>query len=111
MNWIHLIDEQQLESLKKTSQQKLQLIFKHSTRCNISSIAKSRLERNEPPSNIDFYYIDLINYRQLSATIAAVFDVSHESPQILLIKNGICVYDESHNGITMDEIIEQAASV
>jgi len=34
--------------------------------------------------------------------------VSHESPQVLLIKNGNCVYDESHGGIQMEEIEEQA---
>ena len=48
--------------------------------------------------------------RNIPCAIAESFDVTHESPQILLIKNGVCVYDESHNGITMDEIIEQSAS-
>jgi len=108
MNWIDLTDEQQLDGLKELSKQKPQLIFKHSTRCSISSMAKSRLERSTPPGNIDFYYLDLIRYRQLSQKIAEEFSVYHESPQILLIKNGACVYDESHNGIQMGEIAEQA---
>ena len=108
MNWIPLTDELQLESLKELSKQKAQLIFKHSTRCNISSVAKNRLEKNTPPDSIDFYYLDLIHYRQLSAKIAEEFDVYHESPQILLIKNGSCIYDESHGGIIMEEIVEQA---
>lgn len=108
MNWIDLTDEQQLDSLKALSKLKPQLIFKHSTRCSISSMAKNRLERSTPPGNIDFYYLDLIRYRQLSQKIAEEFSVYHESPQILLIKNGTCVYDESHGGIQMDEIAGQA---
>jgi bacillithiol system protein YtxJ len=108
MNWINLTDDQQLNSIKELSNQKAQLIFKHSTRCSISSMAKSRLERSTPPEDIDFYYLDLIQYRQLSQKIAEDFDVYHESPQILLIKNGECVYDESHSGIHMDDITEQA---
>jgi bacillithiol system protein YtxJ len=107
MNWIALTTEEQLDVLKELSKQKPQLIFKHSTRCAISSIAKSRLERTSPPDSIDCYYLDLIRYRQLSAKIAEEFSVFHESPQVLLIKNGECVYDESHNGIQMNDIIGQ----
>lgn len=111
MNWISLTDEAQLTAIKELSKQKPQVIFKHSTRCNISSMVKSRLERGSVPNTADFYYLDLIQHRQLSAKIAEDFNVYHESPQVLLIKNGDCVYDESHNGISMDEILEQAASL
>jgi bacillithiol system protein YtxJ len=109
MNWAELTTEEQLEAIKQESTQKPVVIFKHSTRCSISSMAKSRLERSETPDGIAFYYLDLIRYRPVSNKIAEVFDVHHESPQILLIKNGECVYDESHNGISMDEIAVQAA--
>lgn len=110
MNWIDLTDEQQLNSLKELSKQKAQLIFKHSTRCAISSMAKNRLEKSSATNNVDFYYLDLVKHRQLSNKIAADFGVYHESPQVLLIKNGECIYDESHSGIQMEEIIEQAAA-
>jgi bacillithiol system protein YtxJ len=110
MNWIDLIDEQQLEHLKELSKHKAQLIFKHSTRCAISSMAKNRLERSTPPDSVDFYYLDLVKHRQLSNKIATDFAVYHESPQVLLIKNGECIYDESHSGIQMDDIAEQAAT-
>jgi bacillithiol system protein YtxJ len=109
MKWINLNDEQQLKTIKELSIAKPQLIFKHSTRCNISNMAKSRLERGTAPDTVDFYYLDLIQHRSLSAKIAEDFSVSHESPQVLLIKAGECVYDESHSGIAMDEIAEQAA--
>lgn len=110
MNWIEITDEAQLTNVKDLSKAKPQLIFKHSTRCSISSMAKSRLERATAPEGIDFYYLDLIKHRNLSQKVAETFDVSHESPQVLLIKNGACIYDESHSGISMDEIVEQAAA-
>jgi bacillithiol system protein YtxJ len=107
MNWIPLINEHQLEEIRIVSAQKPQLIFKHSTRCSISSIAKNRLERSFVPLNVEFHFLDLIKYRGISNKIEEVFSVSHESPQVLLIKNGECIYDESHNGISMEEIDEQ----
>ena len=107
MNWIDITSDQQLEEIKIKSNTVPQVIFKHSTRCSISSMAKSRLERGEQPQNIDFYYLDLIRYRTLSAKLAEEFDVWHESPQILVIKEGKCVYDESHSAIRMEDILEQ----
>jgi len=71
-------------------------------------MAKSRLERAVEPDSIKFYYLDLIRYRNISDKIADEFHVHHESPQILLLKNGECVYEESHNGIDMRDIEEQA---
>jgi bacillithiol system protein YtxJ len=110
MNWINLTDMAQLDAIKELSKQKPQVIFKHSTRCSISSMAKNRLEKGDAPANADFYYLDLIQYRELSGQVAETFGVFHESPQVLVIKNGDCIYDESHSGITMDEITEQAFS-
>lgn len=111
MNWIDINNIQQLADIKELSKTRPQVIFKHSTRCSISTMAKSRLERNEQPENGDFYFLDLIKYRSISNEIAEEFAVTHESPQILLIKNTECVYDESHSGIQMDDIAEQIAAV
>ncbi len=109
MNWLPLTSIEQLEQIKQASNNKPQLIFKHSATCSISKMAFSRFERAEAPETIDFYYLDLLNYRNVSNAIAEFFQVHHESPQVILIKNGACVYDESHYGIMMDEVIEQAA--
>jgi len=107
MNWINLVSEDGLTKIKELSYQQPQLIFKHSTRCSISVVAKNRLENATTPTGIDFYYLDLLNHRTISAKIAEDFNVYHESPQILLIKNGECVYDESHSGIRMEDILEK----
>lgn len=104
MNWIPLINELQIEKIKINSSDKPQLIFKHSSRCSISSMARNRLDKNEFPEGIDFYFLDIINHRNISNKIAQDFQVHHESPQILLINKGTCVYNESHSGIQMDEI-------
>jgi bacillithiol system protein YtxJ len=112
MNWIEITDIEQLETIKEESKGTPVVIFKHSTRCSISAMAKARLERTSVADNnaVKFYYLDLIRYRAISNKIAEVFDVVHESPQVLLIKNGECTYEESHNGIQMDEIVAQAAA-
>jgi len=73
-------------------------------------MAKNRLEKNLAPAEIDFYFLDLIKYRPISNKIAKDFKVYHQSPQILVIKNGECMYHESHSGIGMDDIIDQVAA-
>lgn len=108
MNWITLNNESQLEEIVKKSFEKPQLIYKHSISCPISSMSKYRLEKSTAPEDIDFYYLDLINYRAVSNKIANDFGVRHESPQVLLIKDGKTVYHESHNKINMDSIVAEA---
>jgi bacillithiol system protein YtxJ len=68
-------------------------------------MALDRFERAATPEKVDFHYLDLLNYRAISNEIASFFQVHHESPQVILIKNGECIYDESHYGIMMDELI------
>lgn len=87
---------------------KPQVIFKHSTRCSISSVAFQRLQKAQQPDGIDFHYLDLLAHRPLSNKVAEVFKVHHESPQVLVIKDGKCIYDESHLGISMMDIVENA---
>lgn len=109
MNWIPLTSDEQLELIKEKSAQTPQVIFKHSTRCSTSSMVLNRLERADAPA-ADFYYLDLLAYRPISNKIAEEFGVYHESPQVLVIRNGECVYDESHMAITMDELAEMVSS-
>ena len=108
MDWRALTEESQLQQIIDNSAERPQVIFKHSTRCSISAVARQRLQKGALPPEIDFYYLDLLSYRSLSNKIAEIFHVHHESPQVLVIKNGTCVYDESHLSISMDEIVEQA---
>ena len=108
MHWIHLTDEEQLKQIINKSQLKPQVIFKHSTRCSISAVALQRMQKTSQPPDIDFYFLDLLTNRHLSNKISETFKVDHESPQVLLIRDGECVYEESHLGISMHEIVDQA---
>jgi monothiol bacilliredoxin len=107
MNWIDLHTASQLNEILERSTDRLQVIFKHSTRCATSQMVKRRLERSEAPPAIDFYYLDLLSYRPISNQVAETFRVNHESPQVLVIRNGKCIHEESHIGITMEDILEQ----
>ena len=103
MQWTPFKSEEQIADILKASTQKTQVIFKHSTRCIISTMAKQRVEKYAD-TNLDFHYLDLIENRTLSNKIAEHFNVQHQSPQILVIKNNECVFDESHGGIQIDDL-------
>ena len=107
MNWIPLDRIEQLEEIRKSNE--YSIIFKHSTRCSISLMARKKfeLEWDSLPAGIPVYFLDLLSHRNISNSISEIFHVHHESPQLLLIKNGECIYDASHGEISADETAEQ----
>lgn len=111
LQWIPLTQNEQLDSIVDLSHTKAQIIFKHSLTCSISSMIKNRLERAGSLPEADFYYLDLLTYRALSDRVAHLFGIEHESPQVLLIKDGACIYHESHYGIMMDELQQQIEAI
>lgn len=110
MNWIELTSAEQLAGIKELKG--YSLLFKHSTRCSISLIVKKTLEREweQAADTVNLYYLDLLNFRPISAQIAANYDIRHESPQALLIKDGQCVYHASHDNISAEDILKQIGS-
>jgi len=107
INWSTLNRPEQIQEIIEESKQKPVIIFKHSTSCNISATAKGRLERQWNDANLENvtpYYLDLLLYRPISQQVASTFGVEHESPQLLLIRDGKCQYDASHLGIRLDEV-------
>lgn len=109
INWQILQQLDQLEQVDNLSNNQSVLLFKHSTRCSISSIAKQRLEKdwNLDEKNIIPFILDLISFRSISDEITTRYHVYHESPQILLISKSKCVLDLSHLDITYANILEQ----
>lgn len=108
MDWISLKDSLQLEEIVAESKERPVLIYKHSTRCNISRAAFDRLERNWDSSAVEGikrYFLDLISYRDISNKVAEMFQVEHHSPQILVISNGRSVLDLSHYDIDFNRIM------
>jgi len=107
MNWISLESAEQLSGIKQ--KEGYSIIFKHSTRCSISLMAKRRLELDGDhlPENLPIYFLDLIKYRDISNQVAQDFQVHHQSPQLLLIKDGECILDQSHGGISVEEALSE----
>lgn len=99
--WIPLTSIPQLDAIAKKSKTKTQVIFKHSTRCGISRMVINQfvdfygLEEKD----LDLYYLDLLNYRDVSTEVGYKFQVMHQSPQLLVIKNGTTVAHASHGAI------------
>ena len=113
MNWEKLTNASQLNQIKTDSTEKPIIIFKHSTSCSISRMVLDRLTRNwkdEEMKSADFYFLDLLSYRDISNQIAHDFGVRHESPQVIIIKEGKAVYNNSHMGVDYNEISKQIRS-
>ncbi|MBK9327917.1 MAG: bacillithiol system redox-active protein YtxJ [Sphingobacteriales bacterium] len=104
MKWEILTTEEQFLNLIKSGS--VFAVFKHSTRCSISSMAKSRLER-EWNLDIPVYYLDLIQFRTLSNLIAGYSGVEHQSPQLIVFQGGTAVYNASHNTIQVNTLKEE----
>ena len=100
VRWIKLETELQLEEIKSNSNQKLQLIFKHSTRCIISKMALKQFEKEyDFADQMDLYLLDLLQNRDISNQIATNYDIQHQSPQLILIQNSKAIYNASHENI------------
>jgi bacillithiol system protein YtxJ len=109
MKWNKLTEINQLNEINEASFNGNIMIFKHSTRCSISSSALNRVERSwnneQDDDKVKPYFLDLIAHRDISNQIAQKWNIEHQSPQVLIIKNGECIYTESHMGINYNEIV------
>ena len=98
--WVNLKDLGQINEIITISEEKPVVIFKHSTRCSVSRMALKQFENEfKLQDKMDAYFLDLIENRDISNEIAKKFDIVHQSPQLLLIKNGKCIYNISHSDI------------
>lgn len=109
MKWNELKALEQVQQIETESADVQVLIFKHSYRCNISRASLDRLERNwneVEMKTVKPYFLDLLTYREISNRLAEKFVVEHESPQVLVIRNGSSILDLSHFQINYDQIRE-----
>ncbi|MHA3788880.1 bacillithiol system redox-active protein YtxJ [Flavobacterium hauense] len=106
MDWNDLTDLKQLDEIIDESADTPVIIFKHSTRCSISRMALKTFEReyNIEEGSAKPYFLDLLEHRDISNEIALRFEVVHQSPQLILIKNGKAVYTTSHSDIDAVEL-------
>lgn len=102
VNWIPFNSLEQIKTIKELSKSETILVFKHSTRCGISSMVIKRFENlfDSSMNNIKVYYLDLLNFRAISDEVGYSFQVQHQSPQLLIIRNEVAVLNVSHYDIT-----------
>lgn len=101
IGWIPLTTISQLDVITLDSKGKPQVIFKHSTTCGISRMVLNMFTGSYKmeSESMDMYFLDLLAHRDVSNAIAEKFQVMHQSPQMLVIKNGLVVAHDSHGGI------------
>ena len=106
VKYFELDKMEQFDEMDEISATKSVVIFKHSTRCSISRMALKQFdaEFNYPKEKIDWYLLDLLNHRDLSNEIASRYNVVHQSPQIVVIRNGKAVFNESHDSIAAEDL-------
>ncbi len=108
-SWQTIQSVKELDDAIAESHLKPIILFKHSTSCSRSAFAKHRLESSYSlsPDAATFYYLDLLNHRDVSNAIAAELNVVHQSPQIILVKKGKAVFNTSHESISLRSIEER----
>lgn len=105
VQWNYLTEIDQLSTLEEESKEQPVVIFKHSTRCIISRTALKQFENQfDLHEKVKPYFLDLLEYRPISNEIALRFNVMHQSPQIIVLKDGVSVYDASHDAIDAEDL-------
>ncbi len=102
--WKNITSVAQLDAIESESYDMPIVIFKHSTSCSISAMVKNRLDSNSSTSTEIYYYLDLLRFRDISNAVAKKFQIQHESPQVLLLKDGTVTYTDSHTAISFAEL-------
>lgn len=107
LSWIELKSIEELDIAIEKSKEKPVLLFKHSTRCGISSMALNSFETQwNGGDEMDIYYLDLLNYRDISNAIAEKTNVFHQSPQVIVLKNNEVVYTATHSSINAQQALD-----
>lgn len=101
IEWKTIESSDQIEEIIQASRTTPVVIYKHSRHCGVSFFVRARLEKQwKNGYDVDFYFLDLVSHRDVSNEVADRFGVRHESPQVLLIRNGESVFDTSHVGVS-----------
>jgi len=101
IEWNRVISKDEIDQATEISHNSLVFIFKHSTSCGTSSMVLNRLENISQPKNSKWYFVDLLSFRDVSNYISEKFEIRHESPQLIVLKDGKCVGHASHISISL----------
>jgi monothiol bacilliredoxin len=110
MHWIHLTDEDQLQKIVVRSEEKPQVIFEYSSCCDLSETIFQRLQNKRCPQHVDFHFLNLTGHADIAEKVSSIFHVAEVSPQILIIKDGECIFNESRAEICLEQIMDQVTA-
>lgn len=99
MQYTEITSNDTLNNLIELSNNSPIVVFKHSNRCSVSRWVWNDFQRANFPAEVKIFLLNVIEQRHLSNQLAEHFEIRHESPQVLLIQNGKCIYHDSHQGI------------
>jgi len=110
MTWKTVTSEADVQELFNAGE--YSLIYKHSPRCMTSLMAYRNMKSgSEADYSIPFHIVDVIQNREISGLIAKTFSVKHESPQVLIVKDGECVFNISHESIVLADIVKKITAL
>jgi bacillithiol system protein YtxJ len=112
LQWNYLQSMEDLDAAENISKEKTVILFKHSTRCSVSRFVLKQFENTYAIGSdvAELYFLDLIEYRAISDEIATRFGVTHQSPQMIVLKDGRQVYNSSHEHIdanSLEQVIQK----
>ena len=99
-------DQAALENLITDSQRKPIIIFKHSNACSISSRAYREMEKVQAPVNI----LEVQSAREVSRELANMTGIRHETPQVIVLRDGKAVWNASHFDVQAGAVTEAVES-
>lgn len=104
--WKPLENFEDLDKAILESNQRKVVIFKHSTRCFISKTVLRNFEKEVDDANLEvsYYFLDLLQHRDISNKVASDFNIEHQSPQIIVLKDGNAINNASHQHINQTKI-------
>ena len=103
---VPVADQEDLERLFAASAEQPVVLFKHEYGCPISTHAYWEIA-NAP---YEISLIDVARQKALSMDVATRLNVRHESPQVIVVRDGQAVYDASHWDISKDDVTRAMAS-
>jgi bacillithiol system protein YtxJ len=100
-NFLRIQDQKSLDRLFSESKQRPILLFKHSNSCPISSRAYREMEKLD-----DVNLLEVQTACELSREVAAITGVRHETPQVIVLKDGRAVWNASHYDVNANSVSE-----
>lgn len=94
------------ETLEAALGRERAILYKHSTRCGLSTLARRQIEEfTEEFPGAEVFLVDVIADRDISDGIERRLGVRHESPQVILVERGKPRRHASHRGVRADVLI------